>query len=124
MPCTYVGGTKVVRKTFDLSGGAVFSGLQDKSVQSIIGATEKRRESVAGGVLAVSAELSGIGICLFDGRRRGDGRNSVAVPGVRQRGVRCRQFISLRGVFVFCEDVLGHRHFIVMLCATNKPVGE
>lgn len=42
MSCTYAGGTKVVRKTFDFAGCAVFSGLKVKAVQSIIGATENR----------------------------------------------------------------------------------
>ena len=39
MSCAYAGGTKVVRKTFDFAGCAVFSGLKVKAVQSIIGAT-------------------------------------------------------------------------------------
>ena len=48
MSCTYAGGTKVVRKTFDFSGCAVFSGLKVKAVQSIMGAQEKRREIAVG----------------------------------------------------------------------------
>ena len=48
MSCTYAGGTKVVRKTFDFAGCAVFSGLKVKAVQSIMGAQEKRREMAVG----------------------------------------------------------------------------
>lgn len=74
--------------------------------QSIMGATEKRRESLAADVLASGKEISGIGISLLDDLRRG-GRGSVATGApalIKQAAPGCdvRQFISLSSVFVFC----------------------
>ena len=44
MSCINVSGTKVVRAGKDLSEDAFLSDVQNKTVQSIMGATEKRRE--------------------------------------------------------------------------------
>lgn len=51
----------MVRKTFDLSGGSVFYGLQDKTVQSIMGATENLLTTES----PLEASFSGVfaGIC-------------------------------------------------------------
>lgn len=57
MSCTYADGTKVVRKTFDFARCTVFSGLKVKAVQSIIGATEKRREGCRRSSLAEGGAL-------------------------------------------------------------------
>ncbi len=97
MSCINISGTKVVRSFVMQLVVQLNCGFQGKSVRSIIGATEKRRESVAGGVLAVSAEFSGIGVCLIDGRRRGDGRDSVAVPGVGSVGAMPGSLSARRG---------------------------
>jgi hypothetical protein len=55
-------------------------------------------------MLVVSAELSGIGICLFGGQVQGLGRNSVAVPSAGNVRFNARQFISPERVFVFAHD--------------------
>lgn len=46
--CANTVGTKLVRRFFVVITGLYFLALGNKSVQSIIGATEKRRESGAG----------------------------------------------------------------------------
>ena len=55
------GGTKVVRGFLDGAEGHAFRGLQNQPIQSIIGATEKRRESGAGVAVIGGIGVSGMG---------------------------------------------------------------
>ena len=76
-------------------------------------------------------------IYLFDGRRKGGCRDSLAcleraalgaMPAVYQPGEGFRLYSWLGRCLqvnpAFCAHGLGDWHFIVMLCATNKPMGE
>jgi|SRR3989344_2416933 len=80
-----------------------FPGMSEYA-QSIIDATKTRRESAVRGVLA-GAKLLGIGSCLFDGERKGGGRNSVVVPGKGSVGCNAGQFIGLERIFVCAYDL-------------------
>jgi hypothetical protein len=57
MSCINVSGTKVVRAGKDLSEDAFLSDVQNKTVQSIMGATEKRLDAD----FSLNARFSGLG---------------------------------------------------------------